>query len=100
MELYQCHIRSWETSEYETVYVMADSIDMAFDLMEPFRATHQCKTVCPEGHWIADEALGQSHKSDARFDPRWDNDNWRTWPSHAEGVSRPTLPAQRRETNA
>ena len=65
-QLFQCHIRSWETMEYAApVYVMAESDDEAYELMEEFRPTHQCKSIIPEGRWIPDE---DSDESDERFD--------------------------------
>lgn len=65
-QLFQCHIRSWETMEYAApVYVMAESDDEAYELMEEFRPTHQCKSIIPEGRWIPED---DSDWFDERFD--------------------------------
>ncbi len=64
--MYQMHIRSWETMEYlPPIYIVADSVDDAFDQMEPFRPLYQCKSAHPEGSWID---MDGTNSEDDRFD--------------------------------
>ena len=64
--MYQMHIRSWETMDYlPPIYVIADSVDDAFDQMEPFRSLYQCKSAFPEGEWV--DMDGTADPADDRF---------------------------------